>query len=154
MKKEYGILVDHDFGVQVHRHDCKDFLNPNNHTSNHGSFAVKEQVRLPLGIDQTTDLNDSEELRKLVVTLSNNFWGGEGMLYDPTIYKCTGLVNRKTQTKLHYGFLDEDDYYDGSESYDYKIFRTLINFYLLNTNLDFKSEYYEGLPINDLGNWN
>lgn len=152
MKTEYGILVDHDFGVQVHRKDCKDFLNPKNHTTTMGDFNVKEQIRIPLELDQETNFDQNEDLKKLVVTLSDSMWGAESILYDPIIYKCTDLVNRKTRTNLDYGF--EGKRYRQASEKDYIIFQSLINDEWLETTYneeyDFtsthlKSEYYEGL---------
>ena len=152
MKIEYGILVDHDYGVQVHRKDCKDFLNPKNHTSTIGDFTVKEQIRIPLELDQETNFDQSEDLKKLVVTLSDSMWGAESILYDPIIYKCTDLVNRKTRTNLNYGFIGQRYSYDNEN--DQVIFRSLINHDWLETTYNkeynytsthLKSEYYRGL---------
>ena len=155
MKTEYGILVDHDFGVQIHRKDCKDFLNPKNHTRTIGDFPVLEQIRIPLELDQETDFNNSEDLKKLVVLLSDSFWGGESILYDPTIYKCTELVNRKSNTELNYGFVGGR--YDSLIDQDNEIFNSLVDqakedWYetrysevLEGNYTGWKAEYYEGL---------
>jgi len=151
MKEKFGILVNHDFGIEIHREDCKDFLRPKNHTTTIGDYPVKEQIRIPLELNKDTNFNESEDLKKLTVTLSDNFWGAESILYDPVIYTCTKLVNRKTYTELNYGFAEGR--YDSIIDNDHSIFISLVNKdeWFETRKIDgydytgFKDEYYEGL---------
>ena len=148
MKEQFGILVNHDFGIEVHRKDCKDFLRPKNHTNTIGDYPVIEQIRIPLELNKDTNFDESEDLKKLTVTLSDFFWGGESILYDPIIYNCTNLVNRKTRTKLNFGFkgYNENGRYNGENEKDYSIFQTFVN-----TDEWFETRYIEEYEHNYTG---
>ncbi len=139
--KEYGVVVTHDYQVQIHGINCKDFLKPKNTTNTIGDYTVMELLQLPIN-----PLNN-EDLKKLLVTISEGFWGAETMISETAyIMKCTELVNRKKEiTDLDFGWEDGNNY-DCASDKDYNAFYSYVN-----------KDWHENTTITNDGetyNWN
>lgn len=109
MNKVHGVIVNHEWEIEVHSTDCKQFLNPKLSIQDRMSYdsAYKDKFVIE------SDLDDVEYRKSLLCLVSDNFWGGYGTIASLVFLKCTGKVSRKTYQDVGFSFdeINEEKYY-------------------------------------------
>ena len=121
MNEVHGVIVNHEWEVEIHSADCKQFTNPR--LSVHDRMSYDSAYKDKFVIE--SDLDDVEYRKSLLCLISDNFWGGYGTIASLVFLKCTGKVKRKTfqDVGFTYDEINDPDYYGMSK----EEFKTYVN---------------------------